>query len=188
MGGKGRTPKPTALLTLIGSSRASRRKAEPRMLAGAPPRPEWLTGEAVVAWDYVVPLLLGAGVLTPLDGLTLATWCTTWSRWRACLAVLERDGETYTATTAHGTTRQVQRPEAGLSIALAAELRQLGDRLGLTPAARTRLHSTVPMPTGRPRPWEPGAGGPRPPAAPVSLPPSPPAAHAPAPLSPPTAS
>lgn len=136
-------------------------------MAAPPVRPVWLDAEAAAAWDYLVPLLVSAGVLTELDQHALATWCSTWARWRRCLALLAEQGECYTATTREGDTRPVVRPEAGLSVALAAELRQLGDRLGLNPSARTRLHVAVAAPAGKPKPWQvlPGAAKPPPSAA-----------------------
>jgi P27 family predicted phage terminase small subunit len=158
MAGNGPAPTPTAVLEARGSPRAASRKAEPRLPTSAPPRPSWLTGEAAGAWDYLVPLLVGVGVLTQLDQHALATWCSTWARWRKCSALIEAEGETYTATSAKGDERIVQRPEAGLSLALAAELRQAGDRLGLNPAARTRLHAAVPVVHGKPKPWQVIAG------------------------------
>ena len=81
------------------------------------------------------------------------------------MALIESEGETYVATSAKGGSRVFLRPEASLSCALAAELRQLGDRLGLNPAARTRLHAAVPTPAGKPKPWQVIAGSvsPKPP-------------------------
>lgn len=163
MAGNGPPPTPTAVLEARGSPRAASRRGEPRMMAAAPPRPSWLAGEAQDAWEYLVPLLVGVGVLTELDQHALATWCSTWARWRACVRLIEAEGESYVASSKHG-DRHCLRPEASLSIALAAELRQLGDRLGLNPAARTRLHAAVPTPAGKPKPWQviPGAVAPKP--------------------------
>jgi len=78
--------------------------------------------------------------------------------------VLERDGLTYAETTREGHERLLPRPEVAMQMGYAAELRQLGDRLGLSPAARARLNAVVPADPGakerpKPKPWQviPGA-------------------------------
>lgn len=137
-----------------------------------PTRPSWLDAEARRAWAHVVEQLGALGVVGAVDLHALALFCATWSRWRRVDKFLAKNGETYAATTREGDTRPTLRPEASLSVALLAELRQQGDRLGLNPSARARLDVAVAAPTrsAKPRPWAllPGAESPKsPPASPA---------------------
>ncbi len=77
MGKRGPKPTPTAVLKLRGSTLVTGRReaAEVQGPAGTPDAPEWLDEEARAAWDRIVPLLEGMGVLTRIDGNALARYC-----------------------------------------------------------------------------------------------------------------
>jgi phage terminase small subunit len=65
--------KPTSLKVLQGTFRADRANPlEPRLAAGRPPRPAWLSESARGHWRRLVEETEALGVLTPVDGIALA--------------------------------------------------------------------------------------------------------------------
>ena len=70
--------KPPELHLLHGTVQPSRRpgKNAPKPAAGMPTKPRFVQGAAARLWKRLAPKLVEAGILTPLDGNTLALWCT----------------------------------------------------------------------------------------------------------------
>jgi phage terminase small subunit len=89
--------KPTNLKVLQGTARPHRAKREPRHPVGDPRPPAWLGEEARVFWHELVPVLVGAGVLTTADRQALALTCSALAEHRAAMAVLDAGGSTYEA-------------------------------------------------------------------------------------------
>lgn len=89
---------------------------EPMPTAGAPARPVWMTGDALIEWNRIVPELDRLGVLTSVDGAVLEAHCLTY-------------GEIVT-------TAKAGEP---LKAALLGQLRSYAAELGLSPASRAKL-------------------------------------------------
>ncbi len=64
-----------------GSKQVYKRGKEPSIAPGTPDCPDWLQGYAKERWDYITPLLAGAGVLSEVDQDALAQHCDTMGRW-----------------------------------------------------------------------------------------------------------
>jgi len=96
MGLRGPAPTPTRILALRGSNRAGRdNSAEPSPAVELPPAPEWLSEEAKKAYAAVGDRLVAVGVVTALDGETLALFSIAWARLRRCEEILQKHGEVY---------------------------------------------------------------------------------------------
>ena len=108
-------------------------KGEPRPKVTAPSCPDWLDKEAKAAWRELVPQLLAVRCLTKQDRMTLAAVCNVWSRYRKAVEAL-RSG--LTQDSAQGIIR---RPESAIAAECERLIAALGDRLGLSPSARTRI-------------------------------------------------
>lgn len=85
----------------------------------APPRPQWLDDVAATEWDRVVPLMLGRQTLGQLDLAVLTVYCQAWSA--------------FVMAANKGDTRGVEDS--------AARLLKAADRLGLSPAAKSRVQT-----------------------------------------------
>ncbi len=150
MSKRGPKPTPTAVRKLRGSTLVSKRReaAEVKGPAGAPDRPDWLDDEARLAWDRVVPLLEGMGVLTRVDGNALARYCRLWSRWRKAESFIEEKGEMYPLRDDKGGVKCfMQWPQVAIANKLAQQLTRLEQEFGMTPSARARLQ-LAPTDTG----------------------------------------
>ena len=142
MGKRGPAPTPTPILKLRGSNRATRKRevAEIKPPAGAPDRPDWLDDDAKAAWDVLVPMLVGMGVLTRIDGNALARYCRLWSRWRRAETFIESKGEMYPLKNDAGQVKCFQQwPQVAVASKLAQQLTRLEQEFGMTPSARARL-------------------------------------------------
>lgn len=77
----GRPAKPAVVHLMTGNrSKLAKDKlvtevAESIATAEAPPMPDWLCEDAQAEWKRVVPDLLKLGLLSPLDMMSLATYC-----------------------------------------------------------------------------------------------------------------
>jgi P27 family predicted phage terminase small subunit len=75
-GSGGGNRKPTAVKKLQGNAGKRRlNEREPAPEVAAPEMPEYLTGEAALEWQRLVPILLSMKVLTPSDQNALAALC-----------------------------------------------------------------------------------------------------------------
>jgi len=128
----GRPRKPTELLVLAGGLRKGRhgtagqdRAAAPQPAAGCE-MPAYLKAKvpalkrARELWAEEAPELERLGLLTKVDGRTFARLCVLWS-WEEEAA---------------------QQKRAPLATALLAEIRQLEERFGMNPSARTKVRGT----------------------------------------------
>jgi len=110
-------PTPTALKKLAGNpGKRPLNSHEPMPKPGAPLCPDWMTGDALVEWERIVPELDRLGVLTCVDSAVLEAHCLTYGE----IVATVRAGEP-------------------LKAALLGQLRAYASELGLTPAARAKL-------------------------------------------------
>ena len=117
MGARGPQPTPSETLKIRGSWYGTSRTSEPTDEVLAPSMPEWLQGEAAAEWERVIPLLLGRRTVSLLDRAVLSVYCQSWAD--------------FVAYSGSGDAKRVD--EA------AARLLKAADRLGLSPAAKSRV-------------------------------------------------
>ena len=141
MGSRGPAPKPTIQKLLEGTYRPDRANGSEVFPEAAPSLspPDWLISSTARAkWNELAPILSSYGLLTVCDLDTLALYCSVWTTWREAEERLTSEG---TTTTARSGYQQVS-PHYTIAKNALTELRQLGDRLGLSPSARGRIHAS----------------------------------------------
>ncbi|MCK6466351.1 MAG: phage terminase small subunit P27 family [Phycisphaerae bacterium] len=152
MGRRGPAPTPTHLLKLRGSTLATRKREarEVKPPSGPPDPPAWLDADARAAWDELLPMLEGMGVLTRVDGRALSRYCHLWARWRKAEAFIAERGEMYPIKDDDGQVKCFQQwPQVAIAHRLAQQLTRLEQEFGMTPSARARLQLT---PQGQEKP------------------------------------
>lgn len=92
--------------------------------------PEWLTADAVVEWDRVVPVLNDLGVIRDVDLAVLSTYCQTWADYCECRRTLAVEGLTVDGKL---------HPLARYGDTLLKQLRPLIVELGFTPASKGKV-------------------------------------------------
>ena len=122
MPGKGRAPTPTATLEARGSWRAKTRRGEPRPATRLPACPRSLKGEARAEWRRQGKHMVAMGIIAESDRALLAVWCQAWAEFIALIDATEG-------------------PELRRRDAAADRLMKASDRLGFSPAARTRVRA-----------------------------------------------
>ena len=140
MGSRGPAPTPSRIKQLHGTYRADRANAGevfPDLPDTLDP-PPFLEDIARTKWDELSEKLSRNGLLTECDLDTLTLYCQTWKRWREAEETLATEGTTTVAKTGY---QQVS-PWVTIAKNVRADLLKLGDRLGLNPSARTRIHAT----------------------------------------------
>lgn len=89
----GRPAKPTPLKILTGNpGKRPLNNAEPKPSATAPKCPTWLDPEAKRLWKELAPELERLGLLTCVDGGSLAAYCQAWAEFRLATETLRREG------------------------------------------------------------------------------------------------
>ena len=139
MGQRGPAPKPTQLKVLQGTYRPDRANAG-EVFPDAPcslDAPPLLEGAAEAKWNELAPMLSRNGLLTECDLDTLTLYCQTWARYVEAETKLETEGATTVAKSGY---EQVS-PWVTIAKNARADLLKLGDRLGLNPSARSRIHA-----------------------------------------------
>lgn len=113
-----------------------------RVIGGTEPpvAPEWLDGEAKAEFDRLVGELSKSYLVTPLDAISLASYCRVYAMWREADKQVQEQGLTFTAD--NGNVRC--HPAAKLALSLFEAMRRMGAEYGFTPSARSRL--TAPKP------------------------------------------
>ncbi len=108
--------------------------------------PADLPPDAAAVWTAVVVTLAAVpGLLTLADGETLELYARTKARWLALERFTEEHGPVLVVRDERGELKWTQpTPQASLAAKLLPQLRALGDALGLSPAARTRIDVDAP--------------------------------------------
>lgn len=155
MGRRGPPKKPTLLKRLTGNpGQYPLPQNEPDPRRGTPDMPDWLSDSARQIWFQLCGELDRLGLLTPLDGQTIAIWCDVWARWKSARDFIEEHGETYAvrakprAGQKIGDIKSIVRyPQANAYRQLTIILTRFQDRFGLSPSARASIGSANMAPT-----------------------------------------
>lgn len=147
MGARGPIPSPSSARRLRGERRPSRLKRAAEPIGGAteaPAMPRGLSKPAQRVWRKVVPDLAARGLINELDTVILQSYCAAVAELEAAERVLATEGAAYTSP--RGAIRQ--RPEVIIVLMLRKQVIELGNQLGMSPAARMRMR----VPHQRPEP------------------------------------
>jgi P27 family predicted phage terminase small subunit len=138
---RGPQPKPTALKRLEGNpGKRKLNDAEP-VPVGVLKKPSFVTDEAAEEWDRIVTAM-PPGFYTPADAATLTVYVCAWAMHRNAFLIIEREGMFSTGSSG----QTIAHPAFAIMTSQAAIILKAGDRLGLSPAARSRLQ----MPSAAP--------------------------------------
>lgn len=135
----GRRPTPTHLKMVRGNPGKRKLNDDPEPPALPVLPPEWLTALAREAWDEVVPVLAGMGVLTIADRLAVIMLCEAWAEWRRATDYCSQYGDTYTTTSRNGDDMERAHPYSGIAADAHRRIKGLLVEFGLTPAARSKV-------------------------------------------------
>lgn len=139
----GRRPVPTALKLVKGNpGKRATNKTEPKPRREIPSCPAHLDDSGKVAWGRLSVLLDRMGVLTEADSFALERLVDCYTDILECRKLVERDGRTYTTSTAQGDTLIKGNPAVNQLRAADAQFKSYLVEFGLTPAARSKVHAT----------------------------------------------
>ncbi len=126
--------KPTELKIVQGNpGKRPLNKDEPKPAeAVAPKPPPWLDNNGLHAWETVVPELERLGLLTDVDLIALAHFCSWHSTFLWASREIEMDGMTLTDNSG----RQYKNPAMNIKDAASKHVRAFGSEFGLTPSTR----------------------------------------------------
>jgi P27 family predicted phage terminase small subunit len=139
---RGRKPTPTRLRILHGNpGHRSLNAREPRPSTTDPViPPEWLDGDGLAEWHRVQPMLARLGLLTEVDGQALASYCQTWARWREAEAKIKEFGMVIKGRGGY----PIISPFVAVANRAMQQMKAFLIEFGMTPSARSRVHSNAP--------------------------------------------
>lgn len=142
MGLRGPAPTPTALKMLEGTYRDDRHGGSVCAPPGAPLKPAWLGEIASRVWDERVEELMAVpGLLSPLDGPALATYCHAWQRFHDAQMEIDANGSITCVSEKGG---EYMHPAVATQHKAIELIAKIGAKFGMTPSDRAGL-----KPTGR---------------------------------------
>ena|ERR1700732_21422 len=154
MGRRGPCPKPTTLRIMQGNpgkTRLNPLEPKPPQAALDLQPPAFLAPAAQKVWSRLVPDLRAAGLLTSIDVDVLAAYCSTYARWREAEDFLKENGLSFviygdpTKKNPKGPVKYVQQyPQVSIAQKSLQLMCKFGAELGLSPAARSRIHVEKP--------------------------------------------
>ena len=134
--GKGRKPKPTALLKAQGTYDASRHKD--RFEAdGTPSAPTIQSSNET--FDWLVKKLDDLGVVAEIDAMALQMLADAWEDYQVARNVIKEQGPTYSTTTAQGDLMWRPRPEVLMMNQSWAKVEKMMVQFGLTASSRAKI-------------------------------------------------
>ncbi len=139
MGRRGPLPQSSSLKLLKGNPGRRRlaQTAPPTVPLGAPEVADFLSDDARREWERLSPVLLGAGLLTPLDGPALNLLCALWGSWVQIARRLTTEGVTVGK-------RSQPHPLLAPAARLATLVRAMLTEFACTPSSRARLQIAPP--------------------------------------------
>lgn len=153
MGRRGPAPKPTALKLAAGNpGRRPIDTSEVIPPAGKPEPPEFLNELGRSYWERLVPQLTACGLARKIDGLALGRYCDMLAQWVMVRRFLEQHGPSYAVRGEPKAGPNGEAipgrvlgfrtyPQVGIALRLQQQLITMEREFGLTPAARTRIHT-----------------------------------------------
>jgi P27 family predicted phage terminase small subunit len=139
MGKRGPAKTPTAILEARGSWLAKTRKDEPQA-EGVPLCLDWLTDEGKLAWNRLIPMLRGIGVVGAVDENALARYCDMLARWKLCVQFVNENGMTHPVRGPNGQITMFREfAEVDRASRLSDQLLRIEQQFGMTPASRASL-------------------------------------------------
>lgn len=135
-------PTPTHLKVVKGTQRKDRSNAdEPKPDPTTPIPPAWLSDEAKVQWGRFAVVLEQMGVLTIADGAALERLVLCYLEVKKLEEAVAADGHTYRTKSTQGEEVVKANPAVAMLSSADTRLRQMLIEFGLTPAARTKVHT-----------------------------------------------
>jgi P27 family predicted phage terminase small subunit len=134
--GKGRKPKPTALLKAQGTYDASRHKD--RFEADGTPSAPTIQS-ANETFEYLVKKLDDLGVVAEIDAMALQMLADAWEDYQVARNVIKEQGPTYSTTTAQGDLMWRPRPEVLMMNQSWAKVEKMMVQFGLTASSRAKI-------------------------------------------------
>ncbi len=110
-----------------------------RRPANAKQRAEFMTALTRQVWDFARPELVKMNLVKRIDEPALAIWCRAMAEYIAAIIELDRDGTTYTTTSAHSGLLHRLHPATRMRKDALQTMKEIGDTLGITPMSRQRL-------------------------------------------------
>lgn len=150
-------PAAPAVLKLLQGNPGKRSMSElldevnsPAVPVAAPPMPDFLSDEAALEWDRLVPALITLGLVSQLDLMALATYCQAYGDWvKFQRLISQRNSATDDPLAADVQTFKTGAQQIHVLRQLAndAEKRAnaAGTQFGLSPMARRNLKTTAPQ-------------------------------------------
>lgn len=136
MGRRGPAPLPTAVKRLRGNpGKRKLNEREARPGARVPTAPRWLSAGARREYRRLGKLLLGAGLMTEIDGVALAMMCEALDVYQRAKAALGEEGVIITSDRGN----VYQHPAVGVMGSARADVLRWAREFGMTPSARSRI-------------------------------------------------
>lgn len=141
MGKREPPKKPTAIKRAEGNpGHRPLNDREPQPDPSAPKCPKTLSKRAQGAWKKVVPQLRRMGVLTQIDGETLARYCTLLARYWDAEDFIKEHGTVFPLRDENGKLKYLQQiPQVGMANKLAVMLLRIEQEFGMTPSSRSNI-------------------------------------------------
>ena len=146
----GPRPTPTHLKIVRGNPGHRRLNAgepQPPIPPAPPEPPAFLSGYARDEWHRLAEGLHRLGLLTALDVMPLAAYCTSVGRWMQCeealAAMAERDPETGALTIRSAAGSVMMNPLLRVAVASARDAVKYAAEFGLSPATRSRISGGI---------------------------------------------
>lgn len=137
---KGRKPKILEMKLLAGNpgGRSTRQPSDAPFTVAPLEKPDWLDAYASKEWDRLVSTL--APILSPASAGMVLIAVDAFSEWMRAVALIEKEGETYTTVNVHGQEMVRPRPEVVMRSSARKAYFQALSELGASPVAHTRVH------------------------------------------------
>jgi len=138
---RGRKPIPTELAIRLGKITRSEADAspEPQPEKGPLECPDFLGPEAKAAWDWLVPLMEAAGVLTKADLGQVVAYCVAYGELAYAESELRRLGRIVTSQKG----APILNPMVSIQRHSIEQIDKIGSSLGLNPTARARMRGAT---------------------------------------------
>ncbi len=133
MSGPAKTP--TEILEARGSWKVRERKNEPKVPKGMPAMPKWISKGGKKQWVILTAQLMQLGVLTGIDGTSLALLCDAIGMYIEC----KKDLETRGLLIPGRDDTKVKNPSYQFMNEAFEKIHKLSKEFGLTPSSRAGL-------------------------------------------------